>query len=219
IATPRRSLDYPYAVEIRGLDFTIGDSCLFHSLDLEIQRGKITGIWGRSGVGKSTLLNLLLGLCKPPRGTVRLFGHDVSELSPEEVLALVSVVEQEPRFFSGNIQEMTSLLEEEGKLERFRELAAELGMSDFVEHLEARRLSSSKLTELSGGERKRLGMLRGLLRDAPLVVLDEPTAFLDKATATAIMQNLKDRLRAKTIIVSSHNPLVRQYCDEVIELE
>lgn len=219
IAAPRRSLDHPCAAEIRRLDFTVGDSHLFDSLDLEIPRGKITGIWGRSGVGKSTLLNLLLGLYKPPRGTVHLFGHDVTELSPEEVLALVSVVEQEPRFFGGNIQEMMGLLEQEGKLERFRKLAAQLGMSEFVERLEARHLSSAKLTELSGGERKRLGILRGLLRDAPLVVLDEPTAFLDKATATTIMRNLKDRLRDKTIVVFSHDPLVRQYCDEVIELE
>jgi len=147
--------DHPYAIEVRGLDFSVGGVSIFRGLSLRVERGRMTAIVGRSGLGKSTLLNLILGLYPVPPGKVFLFGKDVTALPLPERVGMIAVVEQEPKFVSadGSLADVLGASEE-----RILEVARRLGLEDFARDLLSRDLASAKLSELSGGERKRLGI-------------------------------------------------------------
>lgn len=210
--------DHPYALEVRDLHLAVGDTAVLRGVSLRAERGRTVAVMGRSGLGKSTLLNVVLGLYPVPPGKVFLFGRDVTEMPLPERVGLVGVVEQEPKFVSadegGTLATALGVPEE-----KLRAVARKLGLGEFVEELLARRLSSAKLSELSGGERKRLGLLRGFVREAPLVLLDEPTAFLDERTAATVLDHIRTNFPGVTVVVFSHDPLVRDRCDTVIDLE
>jgi ATP-binding cassette subfamily B protein len=203
------------AIEVRDLDFAIGDAPILRGLSLQIERGVITAVLGRSGLGKSTLLNILLGLYPVPPGKVFIFGQDAATMPLPERLGFFTVVEQEPRFLSGNVE--TAMGFSRGGAD-LRTVAEKLGMGDFLEELLSREISSARLSELSGGERKRLGILRGFLRDAPVLLLDEPTAFLDEATAKQILEAIARNFSGRTIVIFSHDPLVMEGCQATVDL-
>ncbi|MDI6822766.1 MAG: ABC transporter ATP-binding protein [Bacillota bacterium] len=207
--------DHPHAIEVRDLDFTLGDVPIFRRLSLQIERGVTTAVVGRSGLGKSTLLNIILGLYPVPPGKVFLFGRDVATMPLSERMGFFAVVEQEPRFLSGGLDTDLAFSRIEADLAG---VAQSLGLGEFVEALLSRQISSAKLSELSGGERKRLGILRGLLREAPVLLLDEPTAFLDEETAERILAGISTNFSGRTIVVFSHDPLVLRYCQAVVDL-
>ncbi|MDI6893422.1 MAG: ABC transporter ATP-binding protein [Bacillota bacterium] len=207
--------DHPYAIEVRGLDFALGDVPIFPRLSLQIERGVTTAVVGRSGLGKSTLLNIILGLYPVPPGKVFLFGRDVATMPLSERMGFFAVVEQEPRFLSGGLATELAFSHIVADLAG---VAQSFGLGEFVERLLSREISSAKLSELSGGERKRLGILRGLLREAPVLLLDEPTAFLDEETAKRILAGISTNYSGRTIVVFSHDPLVLRYCQAVVDL-
>jgi len=210
--------DHPYALEVRDLHFAVGDTAILRGVSLRAERGRTVAVMGRSGLGKSTLLNLVLGLYPVPPGKVFLFGRDVTEIPLPERVGLLGVVEQEPKFVSadegGTLATALGVPEE-----RLRAVSWKLGLGEFVEGLLARRLASAKLSELSGGERKRLGIVRGFVREAPLVLLDEPTAFLDENTAATVLDHMRRNFPGVTVVAFSHDPLVRDRCDALIDLE
>jgi ABC-type multidrug transport system fused ATPase/permease subunit len=208
--------DHRYAIEVRDLDFAVGEVSIFRGLSLQVERGRMTAVIGRSGRGKSTLLNLILGLYPVPAGKVFLFGRDVTEIPLPERVGRVAVVEQEPKFVSADGHLAGVLGAPDGTI---RAVAEKLGLADFARDLLSRDLGSAKLSELSGGERKRLGIVRGFLREAPLLLLDEPTAFLDEQTAERILGQIRAGFPARTVVVFSHDPLVRGMCDAVLDLE
>jgi len=207
--------DYPYAIKVQDLDFALGDVPIFQRLSLQIERGVTTAVVGRSGLGKSTLLNIVLGLYPVPPGKVFLFGRDVATMPLSERVGFFAVVEQEPKFLSGSLDRELALSHGEADLAG---VAQRLGLGGFVEGLLSREIASAKLSELSGGERKRLGILRGLLREAPVLLLDEPTAFLDEETAERILAGMSTSFPGRTVVVFSHDPLVLRYCQAVVEL-
>lgn len=217
VKPPRKSLDHPHAIEIKHLNFAIEQLQIFRDLNMKIKSNRMTVILGKSGVGKSTLLNLLLKLYEVPKETIYLYGRDITEIPLDELLGLVSVVEQEPRFFSGSLTENLGLFSKATDKEKVEHIAQQLGIEKFIGSLQSKEMAA-KLSALSGGERKRLGTLRGMLQDTPLVVMDEPTAFLDEATGLHILRNIRANFPHKTIVVFSHDPGVRSLCDEVIEL-
>jgi len=213
---PTAVSDHPYAVEVRDLALSVGGVSIHRGLSFPVERGRMTAVIGRSGLGKSTLLNLVLGLYPVPPEKVFLFGRDVTALPLAERVGMVAVVEQEPKFVSAEGSLAAALGAPE---ETIREVARKLGLEDFAQDLLSRDLASAKLSELSGGEQKRLGILRGFLREAPLLLLDEPTAFLDEKTAARILDHIRANFSGRTVVVFSHDPLVRGKCDAIIDLE
>lgn len=213
------SQNYPYAVEIKNLNFGYNNTnLLFRDFNLKIKNRSITGIYGKSGCGKTTLLNLFLKLYKVNKGEIFVFGKDINDYSLYEIHKIFTVVEQEPKFFSDTVWENFRIFLGDNKEKEIKEIASMLGMGGLIENLTSREVGA-KLSDLSGGERKRLGILRSLLVPNPIILMDEPTSFLDKESARIIFENLVKNFKNKTIIIFSHDPFVKQFCEDVIELE
>jgi len=205
-------------IRARRLSFGYGRPLLV-DVDLDVARGELVGILGANGAGKSTLARLLLGLAAPAAGQVSIDDRDLATLPPRERARLVAaVLQDEPFEFPFTALEVV-LMGRRARLGPFGfeaavdVAAAERAMRDTgVVDLAARPMS-----ELSGGERKRVLLARALAQDTPALVLDEPAAALDVRHQLELFQLLAARKRAgAAVVVVVHDlNLAAQWCDRV----
>ncbi len=207
------------AVEIKNLTFKYDNNSILDNLNFKIKKGEWVCIVGESGSGKSTLLNILLKHFPVPDNTVFIFGKDINNYTAEEVLSLITLIEQEPQLFSemSIIENLTIGVDR--SVEEIKEVAKKLGMGDILEKISTERKVLLSNAGLSGGEKKRLSILRGLLRKTPIVILDEPTAFVDKKSGITILESLKNSLRDRTVIITTHDKEILRFCYRVIDLQ
>jgi iron complex transport system ATP-binding protein len=191
------------------LDFAYGAAPILAGLDLTIASGTITGILGPNGSGKTTLVRLASGALSPTAGSIALFGSDVASLPARERARRVAVVPQETHpVFEFTVEEIVrmgraphlGLLGLEGPRDRM--IAREA-----MERCEVIPLAARSFRALSGGERQRVMLARALAQEARLLLLDEPTAFLDlkhRLTVYALLGRLH-RDKSLTVVVVSHD--------------
>jgi putative ABC transport system ATP-binding protein len=214
-------------VSIRGLSkhYVRGDQVIpvLVDLDLDVADGDFVALMGPSGSGKSTLLNLVAGIDKPSSGTILVAGVDIAKLSEGELAdwraANVGFIFQ---FYNlmpvltafGNV-ELPLLLTRLSRRERHERVDTALslvGLSDRAEHYP---------NELSGGQQQRVAIARALIADPTLIVADEPTGDLDRATAGEILgllERLNDEL-GKTILMVTHDPKAAERAHRIVHLE
>ncbi|HZB22937.1 MAG TPA: thiol reductant ABC exporter subunit CydD [Gaiellaceae bacterium] len=215
----------PALVPIRfeGVSFAYPsrDLDVLRDLDLEIRPGETTSIVGPSGVGKSTLVSLLLRLVDPSSGRITVGDDDLAELDATRWRALTALVPQRPTLFRGTVAENIRLGVPAAGDERVRRAAELAGAHDFVARLP---LSYGTVVgdggrQLSAGQRRRIALARAFLRDAQLVLLDEPTADLDGTSAELVAESI-DRLRTRrTVVIVAHAPDLAESADRVVRLE
>lgn len=190
------------------------------SINLKLKSGDLALVVGTSGRGKTTLLHSIIGLNKNFSGLISLYGYNVKKLSPSSVSSVTSFVQQEPTIFTGTIRE-NLLYGTDYKKEVTDEQLMSVIEGMCLSHLNDRHpldlYVGPKGNKLSGGEKRRLAIARAVIRNLPLMILDEPTAGLDSDTEQSVMSYLSGL--GLTILLVSHSNNLYQYCSQIIDLE
>ncbi len=190
------------------------------NVSLELPEGKRLAVVGPSGAGKSTLIALLLRFWEYEEGRITLGGRDLRELLPDDVRSRLAVVRQKPFIFSGTLRENLLLAAPDADDARLDEVMEAVRLAEWVRSLPQgydTDLGSQGL-QLSGGQRQRLALARALLRDAPILLLDEPTANLDAITERALIETLLETTRGRSVLWVTHNLVGLDAMDEIVVL-
>lgn len=184
-------------------------------------RGKITALAGESGCGKSTVLSLLQRLYIPSGGRIFAGEHDIQYYSLESLRRSMAAVPQQTALLSGTVVENIAPGDFEPDMERVLRICREVGVLETVEKLPQGFLTflNENGTNLSGGQRQRLALARAIYRDAPILLLDEPSSALDSQSERMLMDLLlKQREAGKTIILAAHSPRLLEIADQVVRM-
>ncbi|MFE2494261.1 thiol reductant ABC exporter subunit CydD [Streptomyces scopuliridis] len=187
---------------------------------LTVEPGETVALVGPSGIGKTTLLNVLLGFAVPDEGRVRVDGRDLTSLDPARWRERIAWVPQRPYLFAGTIAENVRLARPDADDAAVRDALRDAGAYDFVAALPDG--PDTALGEdgagLSAGQRQRLALARAFLADRPLLLLDEPTAALDGETEAGIVEAVRRLAVGRTVLLVVHRPALLAVADRVVTL-
>lgn len=188
---------------------------------LVVDEGETVALVGPSGVGKSTLLDVVLGFTSPDEGWVRIGGVDLATLAPEQWRERIAWVPQRPYLFAGTIGENVRLARQDADDRAVTAALRDAGAYDFVAELPdgARTLIGEDGAGLSAGQRQRLALARAFLADRPLLLLDEPTASLDGETEEGIVEAVRRLAVGRTVLLVVHRPALLSVADRVVTLD
>ena len=194
---------------------------VFTDLNLTIHAGERLAIVGVNGAGKSTLVKLMTGLFAPTEGHIYINGVDITELKKSELYDLYSAVFQEVNVLAFTIRENIGCEARNVDDERVRTALDKVGLWSKVEGFEngleqmMLKVIDENGTDFSGGERQKLSIARGLYKDAPMVIMDEPTAALDALAEAEIYENFSSLVEGKTAVYISHRLASTRFCDKI----
>ncbi|MEV6141858.1 thiol reductant ABC exporter subunit CydD [Streptomyces sp. NPDC051992] len=187
---------------------------------LVVDEGETVALVGPSGVGKSTLLDVVLGFTAPDEGRVRIGGVDLATLAPERWRERIAWVPQRPYLFAGTIAENVRLARPDADDGAVTTALRDAGACDFVAELPdgVRTLIGEDGAGLSAGQRQRLALARAFLADRPVLLLDEPTASLDGETEAGIVEAVRRLAVGRTVLLVVHRPALLPVADRVVTL-
>ena len=197
-----------------GVTYTYpgADRPALEDLTLDVRPGTCVALVGESGAGKSTAAKLALRFADPDSGTVRLDGHDVRDLTLRSLRGHVGLLLQDAPVFDGTIRDNAAYGLRATDVQVSAALAA-VGLD-----LDPETRTGQRGRALSGGERRRVAMARVLLQDAPVLVLDEPSAGLDAEATTRLLEPLRRVMADRAALLITHDPILVAAADEVVEL-
>jgi ATP-binding cassette subfamily C protein CydD len=209
-------------VRYEGVGFAYpGGRTALEAVDLDLAPGERVALVGPSGAGKSTVVNLLLGFLRPDAGQILVNGVDLAGLEREAWLREVAFVPQRPRVFHGTLLDNIRLGRPDADPAAVREAARLARAGEFIDRLP--RGYETPVGEggqgLSGGQRQRLALARAFLKDAPLVVLDEPTASLDPDSEALVQAAIERLAVGRTLLVVAHRLATVRGADRIVVLD
>jgi ABC-type multidrug transport system fused ATPase/permease subunit len=213
----------PVKGEIRIEDVTFGyddRTPVLKNVSLHIAPGETVALLGRTGAGKTTLASLALRFFDPQKGRITIDGHDLREVTIKSLREQMVLMLQEPILFHSSVRDNIAFgaeVTDEAIQEAARRAEAEAFILALPQGYDTV-LGQDGMT-LSGGQRQRLALARTLLRDARIVILDEPTSSLDVATESVVWQNVSTLLKGRTALVIAHRLSTARRADRIVVLE
>jgi ATP-binding cassette subfamily B protein len=208
--------------EFRNVSFEYGSSGRgLHNLSFKIPAGSRVGIVGTTGAGKTTLLNLIMRFYDPTEGEVLLDGIDLRQYRIADLRRQFAVVLQEPVLFDASIAENIAYGKRNATDQQIVAAAKAASAHDFISKLSRgyHTNTGERGANLSGGERQRISLARAFLRDAPILILDEPTSSVDTTTEASIMDASAMLMQGRTTFMISHHLHTLRHCNMILVLE
>jgi ATP-binding cassette, subfamily B, bacterial len=206
-------------VVAKGLDFAYkGRQETLSDVSFEARPGERVAIVGHTGAGKSTLMSLLVRFYDPVSGSIEIDGVDLRDLKLSSLRDQISVVLQEPLLFSGTIAENIRYGRLEATHEQIVDAARAANAHDFIEGLPQGygTVLGERGAHISGGERQRICVARAFLKDAPILILDEPTSSIDSKTEGVILDALDDLMEGRTSFMIAHRLSTVRHADQIL---
>jgi len=210
------------AIRFRDVNFGYSpDKPIFKHFNLNIAAGQRVGIVGLSGSGKSTLLNLLLRAYDPQKGQGEVDGVDIQGMTQQSLHSHIGLIPQEPGLFHRSLRENIGYGDVDADESAIVLAAKRAHAHDFILHMQDGydALIGERGVKLSGGQRQRIAIARALLKNAPILVLDEATASLDSETESLIQSSLDDIMADKTVLVVAHRLSTIAHLDRIVVLD
>ena len=215
--------DTDYEIEFRNVSFRYpgAENYSLHNLSLKFNIGERLAVVGKNGSGKTTFIKLLCRLYDPTEGEIRLNGVDIKKYDYDEYLSIFSVVFQDFKLFSFSLGQNVATAMEYDK-EKAEKCLKKAGLSERLKTMPngidtpLYKDFETEGVEISGGEAQKVALARALYKDAPFIVLDEPTAALDPIAEAEIYTKFNELLGEKTAIYISHRLSSCKFCDEIV---
>jgi ATP-binding cassette subfamily C protein CydD len=211
------------SVEFSGIGYAYpgSDRVALSDLNLTLPAGTRTALVGRSGSGKSTLTNLLMRFVDPQEGSIRSNGVEITDIPVEVWRESLALVPQRPYLFYGSVLENIRLARPGARREEVERAAELAGAAEFIRHLPEgyETQIGERGARLSGGEAQRVAIARAFLKDAPVLVMDEPTSSLDPESERLIRLSLERLARGRTVLVIAHRLNTVYGADRIVVLE
>jgi thiol reductant ABC exporter CydD subunit len=210
----------PISITDLGVTYPSRTLPALHGLSVTVEPGEVVAIAGPSGAGKSTLLNALLGFAPLGEGQIDIGGVDLATLDPDIWRTAIAWVPQRTHLFARSIADNVRLGRPDATDDQVMAAVTDAGLAPVVAGLPeglATRLGEGGIG-LSTGERQRVALARAFVRDAPLLLLDEPTANLDGETEAGVLDAVRRLMQGRTVVVAAHRPSLLALADRVIHL-
>jgi len=205
-AHPLPAPTFTSSIEYRDVHFTYDQREILHGVSLSIKRGMTVALVGQSGAGKTTFVDLLPRFYDVDSGAICIDGHDIREYKVEDVRALMGNVNQEPILFNDTVYNNITFGVESATMEEVIRAAKIANAHDFIMETEAgyETRIGDRGSRLSGGQRQRLSIARAILKNPPIMILDEATSSLDTASERLVQEALEHLMENRTSIVIAH---------------
>lgn len=194
---------------------------MLEDINLTIPDGKLTALTGPSGSGKSTIAKLIAGFWDISEGEITIGGVDIRQIPLRELYDRVAFVSQDNYLFDTTIRENIRMGRPTATDHEVEEAARASGCDSFIQKMEQgyETRTGSGGVHLSGGERQRVAIARAILKDAPIIILDEATAYIDPENEALIQQGLARLIQGKTVIIIAHRLSTIQDADQIVVVQ
>tara|TARA_A100001015_G_scaffold306125_1_gene399922 strand:- start:661 stop:1506 length:846 start_codon:yes stop_codon:yes gene_type:complete len=208
-------------IEISNLNFSFGSKIIFQDTSINLEEGKIIGIVGTTGIGKTTFFDLLCGFLQSKKIRIKINNNKIfNDLNEFDLKSHVSLVTQKPLVLNNSVIKNISFEEKENVDQKKIEFVSKICDLDFIENLPNKwnTIIGEKNSQLSSGQIQRISIARAIYSDNKILLLDEPTNNLDPYTEDKIMNNLTKLKKGRIIILISHNLENLKNCDKVYKI-
>ena len=212
---------FNHSIEFRNVSFSYEDHVILNNINLTIEKGKTVALVGSSGAGKSTLADLIPRFHDVSSGELLLDGVNIRDYSLHSVRSLMGIVTQEPILFNDTIASNIALGVEHASIDKITDAAMIANAHDYITHKEEGYDTNigDRGSKLSGGERQRLTIARAVLKNPPILILDEATSSLDTESERLVQDAINNMMQNRTSIVIAHRLSTIRHADEIIVLK
>ena len=216
-ASSAPSLDF----EDVAFDYGPGEPQALTGVSFSVEPGNTVALVGRSGAGKTTCANLVMRFWDPSAGTIRLDGHNIRDFKLDHLRGQVALVSQDTYLFNASIRDNIMLGRPEGSTDEMEEAARQANCHDFITAFPDGydTIVGERGMQLSGGQRQRIAIARALLKNAPVLVLDEATSHLDAVSESQLRQALDNLMEGRTTLVIAHRLSTIRDADSIVVLD